>query len=110
MEVRPGSDINQLVFEYRALRAGVVKLRCAAVPDRQPADIKDLMRFNDTVDPTLAASPQQFIRAIEQSRALSSGQDPHAQPQLNIVAQRGEVPPTGHWRRGPPLRRPHTDA
>lgn len=58
--LRAGYTINQLVSEYRALRASVLRLRA----DDSPADViahaQDVTRFNEAIDQALAESVARF--------------------------------------------------
>ena len=51
-----GFDIDQMVSEYRALRASVIKLWSAANAQMKNEDIIDLTRFNESIDQELAES------------------------------------------------------
>lgn len=72
LRARGGFDINQLVAEYRALRASVLRLWI----DFSPLDatgIDDMMRFNEAIDQAVAESVGHFHRTIEQYRNLLLG-------------------------------------
>jgi RsbT co-antagonist protein rsbRD N-terminal domain len=50
LRLADGFDIDQMVSEYRALRASVVKLWVAHHPALASTDIEDLTRFNESID------------------------------------------------------------
>jgi signal transduction histidine kinase len=67
-----GFDINQLVAEYRALRASVLRLWIDAAP-LQPHDIEDIIRFNEAIDQAVAESVGHFHAYVERGRNLLLG-------------------------------------
>src|SRR5258705_2936467 len=72
LRARSGFDINQLVSEYRALRASVLWLWTDAYqPDS--THFEDLMRFNEGIDQALAESISFFHTKVEESRNLLLG-------------------------------------
>jgi len=71
LRARSGFDINQLVSEYRALRASVLRLWLDGAPSTAERD--DLIRFNEAVDQALAESVTFFSAKVEQSRNLFLG-------------------------------------
>ena len=72
LRARSGFDINQLAAEYRALRASVLRLWLdSSEPD--PAQIDDVIRFNEAIDQALAESISFFSARVEQSRNLLLG-------------------------------------
>lgn len=69
-----GFNLDQMVSEYRALRASVVKLWGAAQamePVKQ--DIIDLTRFNEAIDQELTESISYYSSKVERSRNLFLG-------------------------------------
>jgi len=56
LRLNDGFDIDQLVAEYRALRASVVKLWSARNREWSISDIEDLVRFNEGIDQAVAES------------------------------------------------------
>lgn len=67
-----GFDINQMVAEYRALRASVLRLWTAKCqPDSINPD--DVMRFNEAIDQGLAESVTLFHEQEKRSRDLFLG-------------------------------------
>jgi signal transduction histidine kinase len=72
LRARAGCNVNQVVAEYRALRASVLRLwmiDCA--PDAPHLD--DIIRFNEAIDQALGKSVVSFNAQIEQNRNLLLG-------------------------------------
>jgi signal transduction histidine kinase len=67
-----GFDINQLVAEYRALRASVLRLWMDASPLEAP-EMEDVIRFNEAIDQAVAESVAYYHARIEQARNLLLG-------------------------------------
>ncbi|EON18231.1 bacteriophytochrome [Cupriavidus sp. GA3-3] len=76
MRARGGFNINQLVAEYRALRASVLRLW---IDECQPAapDLDEVMRFNEAIDQAVAESVDFFHSEVEQARDLLLGMVGH---------------------------------
>ncbi len=55
-----GYSIDQLISEYRALRASVLRLWAANSKDIQTTDIDDITRFNEAIDQALSESVAVF--------------------------------------------------
>ena len=72
LRARDGFDINQMAAEYRALRAAVLRLWLASAAPG-PADLQDLIRFNEAIDQALAESVADFSVAVEHGRNLLLG-------------------------------------
>jgi signal transduction histidine kinase len=70
---RQGFEIEQLVAEYRALRATVLRLWSAASDAKQHQDLEDVVRFNEAVDQAIAESLQVFVAEGEKTRDLFIG-------------------------------------
>ncbi len=60
-----GYTINQLVSEYRALRASVLKLWARKTNDDPSTDPDDVTRFNEAIDQALAESVRRFSEITE---------------------------------------------
>ena len=72
LRAKSGFDINQLVAEYRALRASVLRLWLdASAGDGLVLD--DVIRFNEAIDQALAESVAHFSEQVDQSRNLLLG-------------------------------------
>jgi signal transduction histidine kinase len=64
-----GFDVNQLVSEYRALRASVIRLWTKQRPSAtDTAVVEDMIRFNEAVDQAVAESGSRFAAEIALSR------------------------------------------
>jgi signal transduction histidine kinase len=72
LRARTGFDINQLVAEYRALRASVLRRWMDAGPLDHPG-MEDLVRFNEAIDQAVAESVGHFYAQMEQTRNLLLG-------------------------------------
>jgi signal transduction histidine kinase len=72
LRARSGFDINQLVGEYRALRASVLRLWIDARPLDQPG-VEDVIRFNEAIDQAIAESVGHFHAQVERARNLLLG-------------------------------------
>jgi hypothetical protein len=72
LRARSGFDIRQLVSEYRALRASVLRQAADAwAPASLPMD--DVMRFNEAIDQALAESVAFYSAQVERARNLLLG-------------------------------------
>ena len=72
LRAQSGFDVNQLVAEYRALRASVLRLwmdQCE--PDGNRVD--DIIRFNESIDQAVAESIRYFSGRVDQARDLFLG-------------------------------------
>lgn len=67
-----GFTIRQLVAEYRALRASVLRLWRVAGADA-PNAMEDALRFNEAVDQAIAESVDFFTNEVDRWRALLLG-------------------------------------
>jgi signal transduction histidine kinase len=72
LRARGGFDINQLVAEYRALRASVLRLWIDFAP-LDETGTRDIIRFNEAIDQAVAESVGHFHRTVEQYRNLLLG-------------------------------------
>jgi signal transduction histidine kinase len=72
LRARGGFDINQLVAEYRALRASVLRLWMDAA-ELDSAGLRDMIRFNEAIDQAVAESVGHFHETVEQHRNLLLG-------------------------------------
>ena len=72
LRARDGFDINQLVAEYRALRASVLRLWMEDNP-LGPTGVEDIVRFNEAIDQAIAESVGHFHAHVEQARNLLLG-------------------------------------
>lgn len=65
-----GFSTDQMVSEYRALRASVIRLWTKAEGELKPADIEDLTRFNEAIDQALAESIARYTQDLDQSKEM----------------------------------------
>jgi signal transduction histidine kinase len=72
LRARTGFDIEQLVAEYRALRASVLRLWIDSEPTGGPG-LEDVIRFNEAIDQAIADSVGHFHAQVERSRNLFLG-------------------------------------
>jgi hypothetical protein len=63
-------DLVQLISEFRALRASVIRL-WSSEPGTSTAASSELIRFNEAVDQILAESVHRYAAEMERSRELS---------------------------------------
>lgn len=68
---KSGLQMTQLVAEYRALRAGVLRLWAEKEPAELP--VKDVIRFNEAIDQAIAESVSYFSEETEQLRNVFLG-------------------------------------
>jgi signal transduction histidine kinase len=71
--VDSGFDLQELVAEYRALRASVIKLWKQSTTEPGPQQLEDMIRFNESIDQLLTESVVSYTRRIEQSRDVFLG-------------------------------------
>ena len=72
LRARSGFDMTQLVAEYRALRASVLRLWLDANPIDGPG-VDEVIRFNEAIDQAVAESVGHFHAQVERSRNLFLG-------------------------------------
>ena len=73
LRLTDGFDIDQMVSEYRALRASVVKQWTSRQRQLVDTDLDDLTRFNEAMDQAMAESVAHYTKEIEYSRNLFLG-------------------------------------
>ena len=73
LRLADGFNIDQMVSEYRALRASVVKQWTAANPALTVTDLEDMTRFNEAVDQAMAESVAEYTKMINHSRDMFLG-------------------------------------
>lgn len=67
-----GFGVNQMVAEYRALRACILRLWAEERP-LNAASLQDLIRFNEAIDQAVAESLAEFSSTVEQWRSVFIG-------------------------------------
>lgn len=65
-----GFTIEEMVAEYRALRASVLSLWTRKEGELKADNIEDLIRFNEAIDQSLAESVTQFNENVEESKEM----------------------------------------
>lgn len=73
LRLADGFDIDQMVSEYRALRASVVKQWVAQRHSLASTDVADLTRFNEAIDQAVTESVAHYTKTINYSRDLFLG-------------------------------------
>jgi signal transduction histidine kinase len=73
LRLSDGFNIDQMVSEYRALRASVVKQWTTANPAFSSTDLEDMTRFNEAVDQAMTESVAEYTKMINQSRDMFLG-------------------------------------
>src|SRR5918992_2873033 len=68
-----GYTVEQMVAEYRALRASVLQLWTREQGALKLADLEDLVRFNEAIDQSLAESVYEFVQNVENAKELFLG-------------------------------------
>lgn len=65
-----GFSLDEMVAEYRALRASVLRLWIDSGPPFDQQDTNDLIRFNEAIDQALTESVTRFATDLEESREM----------------------------------------
>jgi signal transduction histidine kinase len=87
-----GFDIDQMVSEYRALRASVIKLWSKANSQMSNQDILDLTRFNESIDQAVAESVSHYIEKVDYSKDLFIGILSHdLRTPLNVISLSAQI-------------------
>jgi hypothetical protein len=73
LRLADGFDIDQMVSEYRALRASVVKQWLSHHKAIASIDIEGLTRFNEAIDQAVTESVAHYTKTINNSRNLFLG-------------------------------------
>ncbi|RJF76575.1 sensor histidine kinase [Rhodopseudomonas palustris] len=73
LRLADGFDIDQMVSEYRALRASVVRQWTAQQGVMDAQDVYDLTRFNEAIDQAMTESIAHYTKTINASRNLFLG-------------------------------------
>ena len=68
--VGSGFHITEVVSEYRALRASVLRLWGESLPQADPNDVADITRFNESMDQSLARAVSSYTKRVDQSRQM----------------------------------------
>lgn len=65
-----GFSIDQMVSEYRALRASVIRLWTDSCGTLTASDVTDMTRFNEAIDQALAESVVRYTEDLDESREM----------------------------------------
>lgn len=65
-----GFTLGEMVSEYRALRASVIRLWVKQCGTLTGTDLEDLMRFNEAIDQSTAESITRFMQDIDHSKEM----------------------------------------
>ncbi len=68
--VGSGFHITDVVSEYRALRASVLRLWRESLPEATLHDVDDITRFNESLDQSLARGVGSYSKRIDESRQM----------------------------------------
>jgi signal transduction histidine kinase len=68
--LRQGFDLNEVVSEYRALRASVIRLWTEQLGQADRAALNELTRFNEAIDAALTESVARYISRLDRSKDL----------------------------------------
>jgi signal transduction histidine kinase len=66
-----GFSVAQMVAEYRALRASVIRLWTQGQGQLAPGDIEELTRFNEAIDQSLAESVVRYAEQVDRAQEIS---------------------------------------
>jgi len=91
LRAKSGFRVDQMVAEYRALRAAVLRLWLAEHPPYHHA-IEDMIRFNEAIDQAVAESVADFSKEVESYRQLFLGALGHdLRGPLNVIVISSEL-------------------
>jgi signal transduction histidine kinase len=65
-----GFDLSEVVSEYRALRASVLRLWRDSGPAPDERDVDDVTRFDESIDQSLAKAVSSYTQRVDQARDL----------------------------------------
>lgn len=71
--VGSGFALQDVIAEFRALRASVIRLWQQSMPESGEHLVDDLVRFNEAIDQLLATSVREYVRSVEYSRNIFLG-------------------------------------
>lgn len=73
LRLESGFDINEMVSEYRALRASVIRLWLKESQGINDKGLQDLIRFNEAIDQALIESIRRYAKNLDASKNLLLG-------------------------------------
>jgi signal transduction histidine kinase len=65
-----GFSLDEMVAEYRALRASVIRLWMKEKGEIRSSDLEDITRFNEAIDQSLTESITQFTEDLDNSKEM----------------------------------------
>lgn len=65
-----GFDLLEVMSEYRALRASVLRLWHESSPDPEDRDVDDLTRFNESIDQSITKAVASYTSRVDQARDM----------------------------------------
>ena len=68
-----GFTMDQMVAEYRTLRASIIHLWEAQLPEKSKGDLLDLIRFNESIDQQMTESIRHYTKKLDYSRGIFLG-------------------------------------
>ncbi|GGY91661.1 ATP-binding protein [Pseudoduganella plicata] len=68
--VAAGFTSEQVMAEYRALRSSVLRLWARQVEITSPADVEDMVRFNEAIDQALTESMARYAKMLREAQNL----------------------------------------
>ena len=77
-----GFDLPEVISEYRALRASVVRLWRESHPNPDAHDLEDLTRFSESIDQSLTESVLAYTKIVEQERQWATNEQTRLALQL----------------------------
>ncbi|HEX8523343.1 MAG TPA: sensor histidine kinase [Tepidisphaeraceae bacterium] len=100
--VGSGFDLLEVVSEYRALRASVIRLWRDSDPHPDLRDLDDLTRFNESIDQSLTKAVGSYTKRVDQSRRMFLAILGHdLRNPLNSIMMSADV--VTHTRKGDPV-------
>ncbi|QOV89180.1 HAMP domain-containing histidine kinase [Humisphaera borealis] len=93
-----GFDLLEVVSEYRALRASVLRLWRDSEPDADERDVEDVTRFNESLDQSIAKTVSSYTKRVDQSRDMFLAILGHdlRNPLNSIAMSASLIPRIGH--------------
>ena len=71
--VGSGFNVKEVVSEYRALRASVLRLWRRSNPKPDVNDLEDVSRFNESIDQSLSKAIGAYTKRVDQARRMFLG-------------------------------------
>jgi signal transduction histidine kinase len=68
-----GFTVEEMVSEYRAMRASVIRLWSEERGELKAPDVADLVRFNEAIDQALAESTSRFMADLDHTKEMFIG-------------------------------------